>query len=326
MLKLSSDFNINTFKSEYLFKKPFFIKKAFEPAPSYLQEFYKILFNPAYGAHGSLIQIRNQGTTIDPDVWSHTFPRDDGCYRDVAAIRKAIALKSSIIFDQYYRYSEEVKELVVFMQEQFNCASGCNAYLSQSGGAAFSAHRDCHHVLIFALSGKKRWRVYNAKQEMYQAYHGIDAALTHQEILDSGLCCDEVMQPGDLLYIPIGQFHAVENLSDNAFHLTLSMSFKPLFSMLEDILKKIYTPSQESNFSIEIKALLNEIHPAHGYDESIKEKEMLSSICRLSEMVEGIASRSDFLAGQSKIKKNDYLKVLTSPTDELIEEMLLCSQ
>jgi len=326
MLTLHSNFNINEFKQNTLFKKPLLIKQAFEPTPSYLREFYNIIFNPVLGAYGPLMQIRHKTQNVDPAAWTHTFPDDDGFYRDISAIKKAISLKSSIIFDQYYRYSEETKELVAFIQEQFNCASGCNAYLSQQGGAAFAPHRDSHHVFIFALSGKKKWTVYNAKQDMYQAWRRIEPDLSTEDIVKSGVYFEEVMEPGDVLYIPIGQFHTVENLTDNALHLTVSMTFKPLFTILEDVLTDIYSPEQSASFSVELKNTLNELHPVYHTDATITEHDMSVAISKLGQILQEIAYKPEFLAAQNKISKNNYLKALITPTEAFIDEMLTCSQ
>ncbi len=313
------NFNIENFKSSHYLNSPVIFRQGFIPNTSSLKEFYKIILNPLNGSHESLVSVLSGTQKVNPSVWSHTFPNDQGQYRDISALRTAIELKSSIVFDEYYRYSQEAKELVVFIQEQFNCFSSCNAYLSQKGGVAFPIHRDGHHVLIFALSGKKKWTVYNEKQDMYQAYNKIESTLTDKEIISSGFFLNEIMEAGDILYIPIGQFHSVENLTDNALHLTVSLHIKPLFTVLEDILLKIYSP--ESNFPIEVKDILNQINPIYQHPIPISNNEMLQHINILFDAIKQIVTTDDFIAHQNNIQKNKHLKICVSPTEELIEEM-----
>lgn len=263
---------------------------------------------------------------VDPSIWTHSFPGDQGKYRDVAALKKAIDLKCSVIFDEYYRYSLEAKELVAFIQEEFNCTSGCNAYLSQKGGTAFSIHRDCHHVLVFALTGEKRWRVYNKIQSMNQAYNRIPSSLTEEEIVASGLYYDVVMKPGDILYIPIGQFHSVENLSNNALHLTISMSFKPLFEIIEDLLSNMYDVKNQSELTENAVKILNELHPIYYHEKALKTEHLVAGLKQIFELLQEIASQDTFVESQNVIKRNKHLEIFRTPTDQYIEELITCSE
>lgn len=321
------NFDVNIFKHEYLFKKPLFIKQGIESRVDSLKEFYEILFTPQLDAsrsqtalHPSLVKVQNSTKAVSPEIWCHKF-ENDVYYRDIAALKKAIELKCSVIFDQYYRYSQQAKELVAFIQKQFNCISGCNAYLSQKGGVAFSIHRDAHHALIFSLSGKKRWKVFNKTQDMLFSYHEVPSNLTDEEIVEDGLYCDVLMCPGDVLYIPIGQFHSVENLTDNALHLTVSMAFRPALSILEDTIKALYT-SESLLFSASAKKIINSIHPIHALMGPIDKEILLEQIVNIFDVIKEIIGQDIFIESQNQIYTNDLLKVCHTPTQEFIEELL----
>ncbi len=326
------NFNINEFKHEHLFKNPHVIQQGFELPLNALKEFYQILLNPLNGAHQSfgenrsLVKVMNETKHVEPSTWTHSFPGDQGKYRDIAAIRKAIQLKCSIIFDEYYRYSQDAKELVAFVQEAFNCTAGCNAYLSQNGGTAFSIHRDCHDVLVFALSGKKRWKIYNYKQPLNQAYNRIESSAAEVDVVEAGLHTEVIMNPGDMLYIPIGQFHSVENLSDNALHLTVSMSFKPLFCILEDVLHEIYNPIDQTTLSTNATNILNALHPVYTSEKPLTQKDLMASLKQLCQLMEEVVSKEAFVLTQNHIKRNKHLDVFVTPSSELIEELAACSE
>lgn len=323
---LDLNFDLHEFKKTYLFERAAFIPQAFTANNTYLKEFYKILLNPLNGAHNDLVRVLNQSEAIAPEIWSHSFPQDNGIYRDISAILKAIELKSSIIFDEYYRYSQDAKELVAFIQQQFNCISACNAYLSQAGGAAYSIHRDCHHVLVFALSGKKRWTVFNKKQVMHHAHHFIEPVDSEEDISNEGVFLDAVMQPGDMLYIPVGQYHCVENLTDNALHLTVSMRFKTLFSILEDALAALLEPEIVTNLSTAARQMLEKVHPLYKSEQPIAEKELIQSTELLCNVIKEVVSSKAFIANQHLVTKNKHLNVFITPTDEFIEEIAECSK
>jgi len=321
---ISLNFDLESFKNSNLFKKPVLIKNGFSLQHDFLKEFYQILLNPLNGSHNNLVKVMHEGNSVNSEAWGHAFPGDSGCYRDSQALIGAIKLKSSIIFDQYYRYSHEAKELVSFVQEQFNCISACNAYLSQKGSKAFSIHRDCHHVLIFSLSGQKRWQIYNKKQSMLSANQLITSSFTANEIIDSGLAIDEIAEPGDVLYIPIGQFHAVENISNNALHLSVSMRFRSLASLLEDVLQEIYDLPQNHPLSDQAYKIINDIHPVHTQAKPLDENALLTAFDDLHTATREIIRQSDFIEKQNIVKKNKHLKIFTTPADETIAELVKC--
>lgn len=331
MLKLQ--FDLNKFSKTSLFKHPVLIKQGFKvgDCSSYLREFYELLLNPLHGAHAafsehkSLVKIYHDSEKLNPSVWSHQFEGDEGLYRDASAILKAIDLKASVVFDEYYRYSQCAKELACFFQEQFKCSAGCNAYLSQKGGKAFKRHRDCHHVFIFAVSGKKRWKVYNARQEPYQAYAWLPSDQTDEAIEAQGLAYDEVMLPGDILYIPMGHFHQVTNLSDNALHYTISCNFRPTYTMLDDILNLINEADFQSEIPREVREILNQVHPMHLKNE-VDTTDVSDALKKLSKLIDILSTSTKFLELQNKPKQNKRLKVFTSPNKKLIEDIVSCTE
>jgi hypothetical protein len=323
-------FDLDNFKNKFLFKKPGHFKRSFLVPSDILEEFYKILFNPQYDApssnedtYPSLVKIRNATKVVPPEVWGHKV--NNSFYRDANALKKAINLKCSVIFDQYYRYSKQAAEVVAFFQKQFNCIGGCNAYLSQKDGRAFPIHCDAHHVLIFALTGKKRWKIYNQQQAMIQAYHEVDSLHSDEEIVQQGIALDVIMQPGDMLYIPIGQFHNVDNLTNNAFHLTLSMSFRPLLSIIEDAFKEIYT-SPHLSLSAESLHTINEVHPLLKKNSPIKKEELLEALARVNDVLKELLTQDSFVENQNKIQSNEILELCYTPTEQFIQELINCSK
>jgi len=328
---LTLNFDINHFKNSILFKKPLLIRSGFTAPRDGLKEFYRILLNPLNefccpSTGNSLVELRHGRQKVDPLTWTHFLPSDKSQYRDINAIIKAIKLKCSIIFNEYYRFSQDAKELIAFLQQQFNCASGCNGYLSQKDSGGFPIHRDTHHVLIFHFSGQKRWKVFNKKQDMLQAYNDVKPHYSDEEIIESGLCIDEIMYPGDILYIPIGQFHYVENLANNSLHLSTSLSFKPLANILKDILQSLCSADPEIIRNSNLQQIFDKLHPVYSYGEKLSEDQIASSLEELFLAAKEIAATNTFIKQQQQLLKNDHLKIFTTPSEELIEEMVACSK
>jgi ribosomal protein L16 Arg81 hydroxylase len=324
MFKFTPNFVLKKLNLE----KAIFFKNAFIQPSDFLKDFFRILFNPQLGCQsfkaeqdGPLIKIMNGTKLVDPEAWSHKIEGDQGFYRDFQSLKKAISLKCSIVFDQYYRYSPDVQELVAFVQSQFNCVSGCNVYLSQKGGVAFPIHRDAHNVLVFAISGQKRWRIYNKKQDLTRSYHEVHLDMTDEEIYNSGIDQEIVMDPGDLLYIPIGQYHSVENLLDNSCHLTLSLSFKPALSLIEEALKEIYTTA-DSLLSEPSYLWLNRKHVVYRNKKPLDKEKLLEEIEGLLGVLKEVVSQESFIEKQNEMEKNKILQFCHRPSDEFIEDLL----
>ena len=324
-------FDIEQFKRFILFQKPFFWRNGFNLPESSLHEFYELLFTPSLGAHPTshrhptLVKIFDRTNPVAPEHWSHSFYGDEGRYRDPEAIKKAIELKCSIVFDQYYRYSQSAATLVSFLQESINCDSGCNAYLSQKNGEAFPIHRDCHHVLIFALSGKKLWRIYNSKQPMWLAQNRVESTLTDEQIIGDGEELTIEMAPGDVLYIPIGQFHQVENLEDHSLHLTVSLNFRSAYTVFEDAVAELNSGALGGDgrqLLSETWNLVNKPHPVHTNQKPLTANDLMPELEKIFDQLRAIARQTRFVEQQNSVQRNKQLQALPCPSKSFIDEIL----
>ncbi len=309
-----------TLLKPHIFNSPVHHVSAFEHDESYLKEFLSILFDPLKGAENNLVEVWNSAEQVNSAAWTHSIPTDATLYRDVRSIKKCMDLKCSIVFDQYFKYSMMAKQLIALIHETLNCGGGCNAYLSQKGGKAFPIHRDGHHVLIFALSGQKRWKVYNHKQNAYYAQMKVPDETTDDEIRASGLALDIIMNPGDILYIPIGQFHEVENLSNHSLHLTASMVYKNLPILMSEILASM-SSIKEKNASPELLSLLSQLHPAQCSNTAISKDSLIDSLKDVVKLMELVVRHDSFPEMHLARVRNRYLDILKQPSDDWLQEV-----
>lgn len=100
-------------------------------------------------------------------------------------------------------------------------ASG-NAYVSFGGGGSFGRHWDTHDVFVLQLIGRKHWQVWEPTFPLPLAQH----TSQHADALTrtaptSRLVIDQVLEPGDLLYLPRGWWHQVTPLAEGSLHLSV---------------------------------------------------------------------------------------------------------
>ena len=113
-----------------------------------------------------------------------------------------------------------------------------NLYCSFAEHQAFDSHFDTHEVFALHAEGEKTWRVYEGR---------LDNPVHHPTFLDHTQeyhrrnrrepMMDVPMTPGDLLYIPRGQYHDALASSDACIHLSfgvIPLRGLDIFELLEE--------------------------------------------------------------------------------------------
>jgi|GEM_PF-3284607 hypothetical protein len=319
-------FNINDIKQK-LHKECHYIKNGFEHSSTYLEDFYNIILSPELDApafqqegYPSLVKIIDHGKLVDPLLWGQT---EGSLYtRNTNSILKAIELNASIVFDHYYRYCQNAKELLLLFYSIFGCIVGCNGYLSQKDGRAYPIHADSHHVIVFALWGQKRWRVFKQKQQPLAAYHNEPSPYKDEEVIASGVACDVLMNPGDVLYIPLGQYHMVENLAKNSLHLTFSLSFKPSVELIFDAIKAAYKIEDFQNNDNESIKILGRPHIAYRDKDEISYQDILNEMTIIFEALKEISKNDIFIQSQKMKDNGAYIKMLKKPSADFVKSIV----
>ena len=112
-------------------------------------------------------------------------------------------------------------------------ATQCNVYLSPKGGGT-KAHFDSHEVFFLQLSGRKRWRYAEAVGFPFPPGFAFDGGkFTAVEVDGQGLFAGRaslpgrmksvVLEPGSVLFLPRGYWHAPTTLEDSV-HVTLALN------------------------------------------------------------------------------------------------------
>lgn len=82
---------------------------------------------------------------------------------------------------------------------------------------SFSIHKDFSYNLIFQIDGKSRWMVYNTDSNLPRNLESDDQL---------NLLIDEILDPGDVVYIPVNYYHKCIPLGKR---LSISVCFRPTF-------------------------------------------------------------------------------------------------
>ena len=105
--------------------------------------------------------------------------------------------------------------------ERLGARVSANLYCSWQAHQAFDSHYDRHDVFALHVFGEKRWNVYEGRRDNpieHAAFYNEPQAECDR--LKGRVAQEITMRPGDLLYLPRGQFHDALALSGASIHVT----------------------------------------------------------------------------------------------------------
>jgi hypothetical protein len=111
------------------------------------------------------------------------------------------------------------------LEQRFGGKAQSNLYCSWSQHQAFDTHFDTHEVFALHVAGEKVWRIFEGRLEnpiANEAYKGLDQDYHDQH--RGAVAAEVTLRPGDLLYIPRGQYHDALASSDGAIHLAFGLT------------------------------------------------------------------------------------------------------
>ncbi len=142
---------------------------------------------------------------------------------------------ASLVCNEIETLTPGLRAVTRVLEQTFNGRANCNLYCSWKDRQAFDSHYDKHEVFALFLEGEKRWRLYEGRIEN-PIHHALFANQT-QEYLDSrkGRVAAEITtRPGDLLYIPRGQFHDALASGESSLHVTFALAVPNGLMLLTD--------------------------------------------------------------------------------------------
>ena len=89
------------------------------------------------------------------------------------------------------------------------------AVMTTGSGGALRLHYDNDDIIVLQLEGSKRWMIYG--QPVANPLHG----MPEQPKPQSSPIFDEVLRPGDFLFLPAGYWHHCENGPELSLHVVI---------------------------------------------------------------------------------------------------------
>lgn len=206
---------------------------------------------------------------------------------------------STLIANDVDALNPAISSIANIFENELSAKAQCNIYFSIKGHQGFDIHFDMHEVFALHIIGEKKWKLYENR---------LDKPINNQQfsnMLDPEFCrnncgkvADEIiMKPGDVLYIPRGQYHEALASSDSSLHLTFGITHIIGHDFLSLIYEKAMT---DSAFRSNLPLTRDGKEKRTQWINSLTEK--LSKIAKDN----NIASKLENLSENFKYKRGGY--------------------
>jgi hypothetical protein len=155
-------------------------------------------------------------------------------------VKALLGLGASLIANQVHRVCPEVAAVTAMLEREFSARAFANVYCSFQGVQAFQTHFDLHDVFAVQVEGEKTWHVYESRADA--PTHALPPGDEIEKWLTASrgqLLFEVQMRPGDILYLPRGQYHDALTGEKASLHVTFGVqpaTGLALFPLLEKTL------------------------------------------------------------------------------------------
>lgn len=142
-------------------------------------------------------------------------------------VEALLARGATVVLDAMESLSPGVRAIAQALQSALGGTAICNVYCSFESHAGFPSHYDTTDVFALHIAGVKRWRLYEGR-----AVHPVDRpghsfayqSMAHHQRARGRVLAEVEMTPGDVLYLPRGQYHDALAVDGASLHLSFGIT------------------------------------------------------------------------------------------------------
>ena len=189
---------------------------------------------------------------------------------DSAALSKLLDQGVSLVFNMLHEHVPALRRLCKNVARDTLEQIGAAAIVTSGRGGAAECHYDPQDLIILQIAGTKRWQVFNSP--IVNPVSGSAARSPEGPPI-----FDQVLQPGDLLFLPAKYWHHCENGPHRSLHV--SILFTPLNGrhLMNELVSQL---SSDETFSRPLTR--------HSRPEALAEHETALKVC----LIEAIQAMS----------------------------------
>ena len=144
---------------------------------------------------------------------------------DVDKVQKFISKGASIVLNDIENHNLELLSIAKQFQEMTQGKCQGNLYFSMESHQAFGPHCDEHDVFAIHFEGEKVWNIYE-NIDKNPINHPILKYSLEERVKRAGKLINQItLKPGDLLYLPRGQYHDALASKNGSIHIAFGLTY-----------------------------------------------------------------------------------------------------
>jgi len=236
LFALLAPVSVDEFLSRYWVKQPLFCRGSADRFSGLLSwtALNEILAHHWREPHR--FRLARQGRDVEPATYSDV--GTSGARIRAGDVTDQLRRGATLSFDAIDELHEPLTQLSESFETFFRSDTQINLYAAWRAVHGLDLHRDDQEVFILQLDGRKRWLLYGSSVD------GVDRTeLKSMAVPPAGASLDQVLQPGDLLYIPRGCYHVAVPMNEPALHLTVGLKNPRGIDLLHWMVERLRTNS-----------------------------------------------------------------------------------
>lgn len=173
--------------------------------------------------HQPFLKMIKNGVRVDEDEYINIY-HEVGLQRAFLNQKKVNDILKdggTLILNRMHYRSSKINEIAMSISK-FVCETTIsNGYLAFGEKESFGAHWDTHDVFVVQLLGRKRWQIF---EPTFESPLSTQTSKDHKhELIDKKPIFDQIIEEGDILYIPRGWWHTAIPLNEETFHIAVGV-------------------------------------------------------------------------------------------------------
>lgn len=134
------------------------------------------------------------------------------------ALYRIMAEGGTLVMNRLELVSSTIRRLCLSVSALCGAPSIANGYVAVGGSGSFGKHWDTHDVFAVQLLGRKRWTLY---EPSFALPTRGQTSRQHKDFCPAEPIFDEILEAGDVLYVPRGWWHEARPIGEETCHVAI---------------------------------------------------------------------------------------------------------
>lgn len=198
---------------------------------------------PPILTHAELLEALSRSEDPPPGVVAfpeHAGTTIEALFRDPARMAAYLDEGHPLVWNRARGVGERVDAITRLLSEELGAHVWPNVYATGTAGTPFDMHFDAHEVIALQCEGEKDWQISEVRVDRPLDADEMEPAVSAALRLRRDEAASRILgaftaRPGDLVYVPRGQFHNAKASGGRSLHVTFGIRLPSGFDLARRI-------------------------------------------------------------------------------------------